>query len=347
MNLYLILIIVICLIGIKFQFKDFNKEYLSKDTTSCIKGIFILIVFYSHLCAYIPIQLEKDGIMLFVRNFLGQLMVTMFLFYSGYGVYESIKKKKEKYINSIPKKRILKTLLHFDVAVLTFAIVNAITGYPKSISNILWALTGWGGLGNSNWYIFAILFLYFGTYLSFNLLGKEPKKAVAFNWIYTIALMIVISVFKGEGYNYCYNTLLCYPLGMTYSLYKTKIESIIFNNKNYLLTLPTIIVLFIAVKQNESINDLWYSITSICFVLTVLLITMKVNIKNPILKWFGDNLFWIYILQRLPMLVLSRMGYAVTHAYRFAIICFVVTIVLTIIYKKIFEVIDKKIFEKQ
>ena len=74
---------------------------------------------------------------------------------------------------------------------------------------------------------------------------------------------------------------------------------------------------------------------------------MKVNIKNPILKWFGDNLFWIYILQRLPMLVLSRMGYAVTHAYRFAIICFVVTIVLTIIYKKIFEVIDKKIFEKQ
>ena len=43
------------------------------------------------------------------------LMVTMFLFYSGYGVFESIKKKKEKYINTIPKRRFLKTLINFAI----------------------------------------------------------------------------------------------------------------------------------------------------------------------------------------------------------------------------------------
>lgn len=65
MNIYLLFIILISLIGIKIYFKDFNENYLSKENTSCIKGIFILIVFYSHLCAYIPIQKAKDGLMFF------------------------------------------------------------------------------------------------------------------------------------------------------------------------------------------------------------------------------------------------------------------------------------------
>ena len=90
MNIYLIALILIILIGIKINIKGFNKEYLSKETTTCIKGIFILIVFYIQLCTYMIYQPENDGIMMFLRNYLGLLMVTMFLFYSGYGVYESI-----------------------------------------------------------------------------------------------------------------------------------------------------------------------------------------------------------------------------------------------------------------
>lgn len=41
----------------------------------------------------------------------GQLIVVMFLFYSGYGVMESVRSKGTAYIKSIPFKRVLSTLV--------------------------------------------------------------------------------------------------------------------------------------------------------------------------------------------------------------------------------------------
>ncbi len=345
MNLYLIGIILSALIGIRLFFKDFNKEYLSRENTTCIKGIFILIVFYSHLCTYMAYQPEKDGIMMFVRNFLGQLMVTMFLFYSGYGVYESIKNKKKIYVNSIPKKRFLKTLINFDIAVLTFAIINYIMGVDYGLKENLLALTGWGCIGNSNWYIFAILCLYITTYVSFNIFEKDYKKALVLNWILTIISMIGISVYRGPGYSYCYNTLICYPLGMTYSYYKDEINKLMFNNKKYVLTLLTVLISFIIFRKTDQTNVINYSLLSISFVILTLLATMKINLKSPILKWCGDNLFWLYILQRIPMMILKRIGYVTGNAYRYALICFVATIILSVIYNKLTKLLHEKILK--
>lgn len=345
MNLYLVFIIISSLIGIQFFIKNFNKDYLSKENTSCIKGIFILIVFYSHICTYMIVQPEKDGLMFLLKNLLGQLMVTMFLFYSGYGVFESIKKKKEKYINTIPKRRFLKTLINFDIAVLTFVIINLIIGVNLDLKRILLAFIGWTSVGNSNWYIFAILLLYLATYASFKIFDKDNNKAISLNWILTVAIMIIIGVYRGPGNEYCYNTLLCYPLGMTYSLYKGKIEKVLFNNQKYILITIILIVCFIAFRRLDLKDVVWYSIYSIIFVMLIVAMTMKINLKSKILKWCGDNLFWLYILQRIPMLILSKTGYAKAHAYRYALICFVITIILTVIYDKGTKLLHEKILK--
>ena len=79
---------------------------------------------------------------------------------------------------------------------------------------------------------------------------------------------------------------------------------------------------------------------SLVFVIIIVLISLKININSPILKWFGDNLFWVYILQRIPMIILSSVGYQ-SHKYRYFIICFIVTILLTIIVKKIYSLFEK------
>ncbi len=345
MNLYLLFIVLISLIGIKVFITSSNKDYLSKENTTCVKGIFTLIVFYSHYCSYTKVQMSKDFIMLYLRNFLGQLMVTMFLFYSGYGIYESIKKKKKKYIDSIPKNRILKTLVHFDIVVLMFALANIPIGNKKSIVDILLALTGWGGIGNSNWYIFAILCLYLSTYFAFKIFDKDDKKAIALNWVLALLIVMIIGVHRGKALAYCYNTILCYPLGLTYSYYKEEINKILFNNKKYLIVLFVVLISFLSIKKIANTNALIYNITSIFFVLLVVLATIKVNLSSPILKWFGDNLFCIYILQRLPMIIFSKLGLATSHAYRFAMYSFIITIILTFIMNYIFKFIDKKILK--
>lgn len=341
MNLYLLFIVILSLIGIKIFIKDFNKNYMSKESTSCIKGIFILIVFYSHLVTYTVIQKSKDFMMLNLRNFLGQLMVTMFLFYSGYGIYESIKRKKQDYVKSIPVKRILITLFNFDIAVLSFVIINQFLGRVYSLKNILLSFVGWEGIGNSNWYIFGILFMYLITYISFTFFDKDNKKALVSCWLLTLLFVLFMSVHKED---YWFNTLFCYPLGLTYSYYKDKIEKKLFNNKKYLMALGVSLIAFLVFRELIPIDWIYYQCMSIFFCIVLILITMKVNIHNRILKWLGDNLFWLYILQRIPMLILTKIGYSI-HAYRFTFICFCITVFMSFIYSFVFNIINKKILD--
>ena len=165
MIIYLILLFILLMINSKIYLKGHNIDYIDKDNSSHIKGFFILIVFLSHIGGYVKFNNYLDTIAVKGIFYFGQLMVTLFLFYSGYGVYESIKKKKNKYIDNMPKKRILVTLINFDIAVLTFFIVDLIFTKSFSISKLILSLIGWDSFGNSNWYIFIIILLYAITYL--------------------------------------------------------------------------------------------------------------------------------------------------------------------------------------
>ncbi len=58
------------------------KPFLSKQDSSIIKGIAVLLMLWMHLFA----QTEEYGIAYTISNALGQIMVSMFLFVSGYGL---------------------------------------------------------------------------------------------------------------------------------------------------------------------------------------------------------------------------------------------------------------------
>lgn len=344
MNLYLLFIICSSLLGIKVFFKGFNKDYLSKENSTNIKGIFVLIIFYSHLVPYTKVLLTKDFAMYNFRNWLDQLMVTLFLFYSGYGIYESIKQKKSQYIDSMPRNRILKTWLNLALCIIIFIIFNQFLSISYSKKDILLAFTGWTSIGNSNWYIMAILLLYLETYLSFKIFAKDNKKAIGLTTFLTI--IQILFMHSHQPY-YTYNTLLCYPLGLIYSYNKDKINKLLMNsNKTYLYTLIISIITTLIIKEYEKVSYIYYLLLSISFTISIVLISMKINFNSFILKWFGDNLFWIYMLQRIPMILFKKLGFA-TRPYKYALICFATTIVISIIIKFISQRINSLLFKKQ
>lgn len=347
MNFYLLFILIISLIGIKFFIKDFNTEYLSKKSTNCIKGFFVLLVFFWHFLQYTEPYLTSnyDQFIIFFRKTMRQLVVTLFLFYSGYGVYEGFKKRKEEYVNQMPKNRILKTLFHYDVAILCFLIFNIIVGYEYSIKKIIYAFFAWGSIGNSDWYIFCSLVLYFITFMS--LKSFKDKKGVIAIWLQTIIFILFLRLFKDGGY--WYNTLLCYPLGMTYSYFKDKIENFIIEKKNNIAyinilgtaTVATFVLTFMA-RKNFWYHEYW----AMSFAIFVVFATMKIRVNSPILNWFGENLFWFYILQRMPMRLLVKLGYA-SSPYIMFIISFTMTVIATAIFGVIFKKVDNIIFKKK
>ncbi len=345
MNFYLLFLVLISLIGIEFCFRKFNRDYLSKENTSCIKGIFVLIVFFSHFITYTKINTSKDFLMLDLRNFLGQLMVTLFLFYSGYGVYESIKSKKKDYVDRIPKNRIFKTWFHFSIAIFSFFIMNLFLNNSFYKKDILFSFTGWTSIGNSNWYIFSVLVLYLITYASFKIFDdkKEHKNALVLTWFLTFIVTLFLSRYKPFHY---YNTLFCFPFGLTFSYQKEKIETILFNKKKFIFSLILTLFCFFTLRIYSGSNYLYYEFYSILFCMLVIELTMLVNLKSNILKWFGDHLFWFYILQRIPMIVLQKTSIS-NHPYQFLVIAFLITVFLTAIYSILVNKLDSFLFREK
>lgn len=296
---------LLCLVGIQFGREKAFEEYLTKDRTNAIKGIFILIVFLSHIRPYLHnagFEYNTIGDILFRRfmTYTSQLMVVMFLFYSGYGVMESIKKKKDDYIKTIPRHRVLNTLFNFDVAVCIFLIVNLFIGKKITLPQFMLSLIAWDSVGNSNWYIFAILICYLSTWMTASII-KDPQKMNIGNLLLLIIVSFALSLVKES---YWYNTLWAYPAGMLFSTNLKRIESFI--DLHYILSLFILLSLFSLIYAIPmDLAGLRMNFLSIVFALTVTTLSMRIRIYNPVLRWCGEKLFPLYIYQRIPMIVFA------------------------------------------
>ena len=333
----IVLIFLFLLIIVTARPTKFNENYLDKRYTDIIKGIFLIFVFISHFIAY-NVTLQNNWVdsygVKFIKQ-LGQLMVTLFLFYSGYGVMESVKKKGEDYIKSFPKKRILTTLINFDIAVIIYMFVSKyFQTHQFSIKYLLSSLIGWDTFGNSNWYIFAILCLYLISYLSVKSFKNRKQRAISI--LIGTTLFTVIMQFYKDGY--FYNTAYCFAFGAIFSLYKEEIEKWL-NGKELLLAIYILILFLISYKLKKYLG--WYYIYTVAFTTLIVLITRKISIKNFILEWVGKNLFPLYIFQRIPMMLLIDKGYFNNNTYILFAMCFVITIVITLVYNLIMFIKNK------
>lgn len=352
MTVFLLLIFLACLWKIRFAkplLGGINANYLAVDRTDSIKGIFILLVFLSHIKNYLDsfAQYSSDplnGIYNVFQNHLGQGVVVMFLFYSGYGVMESIKKKGAAYIRAFLKNRIAKTLFHFDIAVLLFVILNLCLGTLKdySVPHVLLSFTGWESVGNSNWYIFAVLIMYLITYVSFRIFKNRYSHAAALITLLTAVYIAVLALFKDAWW---FDTVILYPLGIWYSLGKQKIERFLWKRPvNYYLVFVLCAGLFIVSHLLRS-NILCYELSQVSLCAVIVIVTMKVDICNKLLSFFGRYLFEIYILMRIPMMVLLH--YGITNTYLFVLISFTVTVPLAVLFKMALGFLDSKLFFRQ
>ena len=204
-------------------------------------------------------------------------------------------------------------------------------GIHYTTSEILLSFIGYESIGNSNWYMFVIFCLYLFTLFSFKLFDfKDKKFNILIVLLLSIICMIVLPLFK-EGYYV--DTILCFSLGMFYSYYKDRINKYI--KSKYLLILFSFIIffeIFYLLQVLFNGNVILYNIWSCFFVLIIVLLSMKFIFNNKIYYFFGKHIFWIYIFQRLPMLVLQNI---ITNTYIYFALCFMITICLSIIFKKI------------
>lgn len=340
----LFLILCLCLHRIQLKNSGFHQDYLSIEKTASIKGVFILLVILRHFTAYVKFSNSIDLMFLQVDHYLEQLIVTMFLFYSGYGIFESIKKKKTDYVNEIPANRIFKVLFEFDIAIVLFLLIDLMLGYHYSLINILLAFAGWESIGNSAWFIFAILAAYLLTYISFKMFRNNYLFALVSITILSIVYIVIMQSIKESWW---YNTILCYVAGMWYSNYKKNIEdAVCYNSIVYILSLVATTILFVSIHpfvNNVVIHEIW----SWLFVFIVVLITMKLSINNKILNWLGVNTFSIFILQRIPMIIFKYIHMDTYNLYVYFTLCLVSTMIISWIFSKFTNTLYSRINKRR
>ena len=246
--------------------------------------------------------------------------------------------KKKNYLKNFFSNRFLKTLIHFDLAVVIYIIISFILGNNYSLVTYLLSFTGWISVGNSNWFMFVILGLYILTYVSNIIFPNKKLYGLIMTTFLSGILIIFLHFFKEDWW---YNIILCYPCGMWYSYFKEKIDRIILEKYHYLsLIVLTIIFLFLYKICN---NLIIYEGLACIFCLLIVNITYIFNIGNKVLTFLGLYSFEIYILQRISYSILAKLCNNNIIYFTISLIC---TIALSILFKCITDIIDKKFFKK-
>lgn len=331
---YLVFLFGICFWGIKIKV---NENYCDKKATNAIKGICIGLVFLSHSNGYLQFgSTIFDKIYNIPFRYIGQLMVVMFMFYSGYGIAVQYQKKGKKYLDGFVYKRIVKTEIHFIIGVVCFIILNCFIKSQYSLYNYIFSFIGWSNIGNSNWYIFDILVLYILSYISL-LYSKKTNHIIISIWIATIVFWIFLYIFKGSD-RWWYDSILAFPLGLSFAFFKDRIDPMISSNKYWIISFASsffAFMLFYVIRHPISL-----SICSIFFAVMVVVITMRMALGNVVLEWMGTRLFEIYIFQRIPMIILDSIG--IKAPVIFIGISIVVTALIAELMHRLYVLIDTK-----
>lgn len=165
------------------------------------------------------------------------------------------------------------------------------------------------------------------------------------NTILVIIFMGIISIFKQSWW---YNTLLCYPFGMWFSKYKESIEKYLEKNKNFYKVGFITILIFLISYVIKKYMTVYVSALTLSFVSLVILFTMKFKLKDKyhILEFLGNNVFYIYIYQRIPMILLKKVDFIYNNKYIYFIICLLLTFIITIFINNLFKYNNERNIKK-
>ncbi|KRO07902.1 hypothetical protein IV64_GL001062 [Lactiplantibacillus xiangfangensis] len=336
MDVILLLIVIWFAGSLRYRTAGPTATDLDRGTTTTINGLFILLVLFGHFMTFIQMPSEFARVTRLWMAVKGQLIVTTFLFFSGYGLSIQYQKRGPQYLKTFPKHRFLFLWGKFAVAITLYAIVAWLRGKHYSSWHLLGSYLGLTTIGNSAWYVFTILLMYLISYVAWRLLPQNCWGAIGIMALGSVLYIVIASAFLPEYY-FC--TVFCYVAGVVYGYYKIRLENRICRNWITYLSVGLITVLGFAASYVLCANsiglrrDVSYQIAAILFAFCFVLLAMSFSIHNRVLAYLGGPaLFAIYVLQRLPMIWLQN-----TWLAKQPVLYFSGVLILTVILGWLFD----------
>ena len=280
MELLFAVFFLLFLYKIKFGVSD---EFMSKDYTTYLRGICALAIMLRHIRI-------TDFAPLNVFDYLGNPIVGIFFFLSGYGMLTRIKQTGiDNYMNGFILKRCVPLFVEYVfVWIFNFVCMFLVSGNFDFLKEIITP---------HSWFIIMIEVLYIVFYIGYKLFKDNLRGLIIFVTIFELALIIALSAFGAD--EFWYLSLLCFSGGMIYSvvnLNKKKTLPLIFGfgalavvttGAEYVLSdKPKIIVLWALI----------YNVSVLSLAIVALSVGRYVRFKNPVFELCGKMSLEIYLL---------------------------------------------------
>ena len=338
--------LILCLLSfINLNIKgsnSFYEDYMDLENTSYIKGIFVWMIFFRHFTGYLNHNYLKNKTSILIDKYFKQNLVSLFLFYSGYGILESFKKKGNKYIKSLPNKSAI-LLIKSEIVLFIFFCNNMLLGIKTTSINFLQAIIFRKSIGNSYWFIITIIILYIHAFISFFLIKKNNFIFIGIILITIICLLHICFMYRlyHPKEIISVDTIICFVLGFYYSFIKSYIDKIIMKNDIIYFGILSILIIKyykIYIYNPKSIYNL--SLKNGYFTLSLILISMKIRFKNNFLFLLNSHSYSIYLLQRIVMIYIYRKGHFKNNEFIGFFCEFIIVIMLAILFDKYTIFID-------
>ena len=341
-NLAFLILIVLTLIDIKLKGSNqFFEDYMDLKYTQPIKGIFVWFIILSHYKSYY--KTNNNYLYRKILNCFGQKMVSLFLFYSGFGIYESIKNKGSYYAKSLIKKSFI-IFIKSQIIIFLFMVCNLLIGKKYCIKTYFFSIIFYKSIGNSNWFAFTIIIFYLYSFISFSYI---KYKQFYFVGIFMISIICIFHMYF--IYNYYYPKLIysvdntfCFIIGFYYSLLKNYIDKILLKNDIFYFTFIFFFILIYYYFYVYHIKNVFiFSMINMLFCLIAIFISMKIRFNNEFLNLLNSHSYSIYLLQRLVMrYVFFKQFFKKNEIIRF-FFEFITILLFAIIFDKYTFCIDK------
>lgn len=348
-----ILLIVFTFANAKLYTKHtFNENAYSLAQSKAIQGFAALAIMFHHLaqhtCAPWLSYPKTKGLEPFLN--IGYLMVGIFFFASGFGLYKSVK-NKEDYMKNFFKKRFV-PLLYFYIA--TNIIIFAITKH----------------LSTYTWFVYAIAVSYVGFFLAFRFI-KNDHIAIIFTAIISFAYVYVTDFIIGYE-PYWFNSSLVFIVGIIFAKYEKILMDFI--KKYYWVIFILLVVAFVfafrqAIKMDEFLGSsektyfdpvlklktaLMETLAALLLSISIIVLNLKVEFGNALLDKMGAVTLGFYLIHPLfcdlfcwatPFPKLRSVLY-IKNVPLYVLVVFVTSIIATIILYKLYDLL-KKLFSRK
>lgn len=312
-----------------------------RSITDLAKFIAALLVVNGHLFMYYS---NAPEVTQWIN--LGAQCVSLFLFFSAYGLMCAYEKKGEAYLNGFFKKRIGRILIPLFTAYAVSLPLYAIFKGPIDWHNVIRTITWGGPYLKFSWYVTEIAVLYILFYICAKISRSVKMSAVCLS---AAILLLIFALFVSKQPVWYINGLPCFIIGIWYQQYENQVLA--FFNKHRWLLMSLFIFIFITTFQWHYFRDAvptlsaWryeyfaMYLSNIFFVLSIIGFLDVLPSKPINFNWGGQlilSYYEIYLLQNSMMIVFSSLNLSFS-------LMWVLTMFSTIFIGFVFNLLNKRI----